>query len=63
MLVDRATRVPFRDARERAQRAFSLDDQPHISAVLHSSNVRVRLRSGMSPDGNQKLDHARAPEH
>src|SRR5712691_10042652 len=34
--VDRATHVPFRDARERAQRAFSLDDQPHISAVLHS---------------------------
>jgi hypothetical protein len=24
--------VPFGDARERAQRAFSLDDQPHISA-------------------------------
>src|SRR3954447_7833643 len=36
--VDRATHVPFRDARERAQPAFSLDDQPHISAVLHSSN-------------------------
>ena len=28
--VDRATHVPFRDARERAQRAFSFDDQPHM---------------------------------
>jgi hypothetical protein len=32
--VDRATHVPFRDARQRAQRTFSLDDQLHISAVL-----------------------------
>src|SRR3954452_6276040 len=37
--VGPATHVPFRDARERAQRAFSLDDQPRISAVLHSLNV------------------------
>src|SRR5207247_3534350 len=40
---DRATHVPFRDAREGAQRTFSLDDQLHISAVLRRPTLSERL--------------------